>query len=320
MRLTFFGSGEFGLPALQALCAAGHEIVAVFTQPDRPAGRGRKAHRTPICRFARERGLAVYQPATLKDEMPPAILRCLAPEIAVVVAYGHLIPPALLAVPRLGFINLHASLLPKYRGAAPVPHAILNGETETGVTVFHLNERFDEGDILAQSLEPILPNDTSATLLKRLAALGAKVLIDTIAGLAAGRIFPRPQPTRGASRAPRLCKEDGHIHWHYSGAQIDRMVRAFQPWPLAFTFFPLANGERQRVAILAVEAAEMDASPGAAAVMPGSIRIAHAKQGIVVQCGDGCLRLRRIKPEGKGEMSDAEYMRGAVLTPQAVLI
>ncbi|MCX7935461.1 MAG: methionyl-tRNA formyltransferase [Planctomycetota bacterium] len=319
MRLIFLGSGEFGVPALEALVAAGHEILAVFTQPDRPAGRGHKPKRTPICGFASARGMAIHQPETLKAEAPLAILRRLVPDLAVVVAYGHLIPKPWLTIPRLGFINLHASLLPKYRGAAPVPHAILNGETETGVTVFRLNERFDEGDILAQAAEPILPDDTSASLLKRLAVLGAKVLTETVAGLAKGSVIPRPQSEAGASRAPRLRKEDGHIRWSATCVQIDRLVRAFQPWPLAFTFFPLAHGEKQRVAILAVEFTEAPIPAEEVAIMPGAIRVAHAKRGIVVQCGDGCLRLARLKPEGRGEMSDCEYMRSADLEPHGIL-
>jgi len=320
MRLAFFGSDDFGLLSLQALNAAGHEVAAVFTQPDRPAGRGQHMQRTPIGRFAHNLGLPVYQPETLKEGAPVKILQHIAPELAVVVAYGHLIPPSMLAVPRHGFINLHASLLPKYRGAAPVPHAILNGETQTGVTIFRLNERLDEGDILAQEVEPILPRDTSATLLARLAVLGAKVLTQTIASLIAGSIVPRPQPATGASHAPRLRKEDGRIRWNTSCAQIDRMVRAFQPWPLAFTFFPTAHGEQRRVVVLSVEPEPAASIPDSTTCLPGTILIAHAKRGIVIQCNDGCLRLTRIKPEGRSAMSDVEYMRSAVLPLRSVLI
>lgn len=310
MRIVFFGSGQFAAPSLAGLAAGGHDIARVFTQPDRPSGRGRQVHATPVKDLARELGIPVCQPETLKDGVALAALREDGPEAAVVVAYGHLITRRMLAVPEHGFINAHASVLPKYRGAAPVPHAILHGEAETGVTIFRLNDRWDAGDILAVEKTPIGPADTAATVLERLAPIAATLLNSVVGQLRAGWTSPVPQTDAEATAAPKLQKATGEIDWRRDARRIERMTRAFQPWPLAFTHFPHRSGFAG-VAVLRAEVLESAAPRGE----PGEVLAADAREGIVVRCADLPLRLLTIKPEGRREMTAAEYMRGATLAP-----
>lgn len=306
MRIVFCGSGAFGAPTLEGLAADGHEIVRVWTQPDRPAGRGGRTRPTPIKTLAAELGVPVYQPHTLKDGEALDTLRTDEPDVAVVVAYGHLIPADMLAVPHHGFVNLHASLLPKYRGAAPVPHAILQGETETGVTVFRLNERWDAGDILDKAVLPIEDDDTTGSLLTKMAPMGADLMRGIVGQMVAGWVSAKPQTDTEATKAPKLTKEMGHIDWTGSQAHIDRMVRAFQPWPLAYTYIHTGKG-KTRLALLDVENAPMPRRRPE----PGTVLHADDKDGLIVMAGDGPLFLREIKPEGKRAMSGRDYLRGA---------
>ncbi len=305
MRLVYLGSGEFGLPTLERLAHC-HDIVAVVSQPDRPAGRGGKCRATPISDLAEKLGLPLLRPESPNTEEFARELAGLKPDLAVIVAYGHLIGKALLAIPRLGFVNLHASLLPAYRGAAPVPWAILGGEKVSGATVFALNEKFDCGAIIGRVELPIDDSDTSGGYLAKLSEPGAALMVESVAALAEGRAVPQAQDHALASRAPKLKKDDGAIDWSAGLAEIDRKVRAFQPWPHAFASFATCKG-MIKVNILKIGRAETGAEQG---VTPGTVLSADAKHGLAVMTGDGPARLLEIQPEGKRPMSDIEYLRG----------
>ncbi len=311
MRIVFFGSGAFGIPALAGLLDAGHALPAVVSQPDRAAGRGGRPAPTPLRAFAEERGIPVLAPEKPNTPEFEGTLRAIAPELAVVVAYGHLIGPRLLAVPPRGFVNLHASLLPAYRGAAPVPWAILKGETESGVSVFQLDEKFDTGALLASRALPIQPDDTSGSYLAKLAPLGGELMTGVVAALAAGTAAPRAQDNAKASAAPKFSKEDGRIDWSLPFAEIERKVRAFQPWPQAFALIPTAKGG-VRVNVRALLPA-----PGTprADAPPGAILAADAEHGLVVATGDMPARLALLQPEGKNPMRDTDFLRGTKVAP-----
>lgn len=305
MRLVFFGSGEFGLPTLETLLDGGHDIPAVVTQPDRPAGRGGKHRATPIKALALKRGVPVLQPEKPNSPELAAEIAGIAPDLAVIVAYGHLIRQPLLGIPRLGFVNLHASLLPAYRGAAPVPWAILRGETISGATVFTLDEKVDTGAILGQVALPIAAEDDTESYLRKLAPLGAELAARAIADLASGRAAPKIQNHAEASLAPKLKKGDGEIDWSKRRDEIERGVRAFRPWPLAFTILPTARGAL-RLNVLRLEAA--DSRPGD--FPPGRVLAADPVDGLVVMTGDRPARLALIQPEGKRAMRDIDFLRG----------
>ena len=307
MRLVFFGSGEFGVPTLRTLVGRGHSIVAAVTQPERPAGRGGKCRPTPIQIAAESLGIPILDPEKPNTPEFEAELARLSPDLAVVVAYGHLIKKALLAVPRLGFINLHASILPAYRGAAPVPWAILKGETVSGATVFQLNERFDSGAVLAVAELPIASDDTAGSYLEKLAPIGAVLMAGVVAELACENAVPRPQDHGLASLAPKLRKEDGRIDWTRTREEIERQIRAFQPWPQAFTLLSTAKGQVR----INVAALEPVGTAGVAVGPPGTIVAADVKAGLVVMTANGPVRLSCIQPEGKRPMSDREYLRGS---------
>lgn len=302
LRLAFMGTPEFALPALEALLAAGHDIVAVYSQPPRPAGRGQKPQASPVQRAAEAKGLPVGTPVSLKTPEEQAAFRALGLDAAVVVAYGLLLPKPVLGAPRLGCVNIHASLLPRWRGAAPIQRAILAGDTETGVTIMQMAEGLDTGGILLQQNLPIGPTDTAADLHDRLAALGATLAVDALAGLAAGRLKPRPQPPEGVTYAAKLDRAEARIDWREPADAILRRLRAFTPWPgLWFE----AKGERIRLV-----AAETLA--GAARADPGTL----LDGGHAVACGDGtALALTKVQRAGRGAMSMAELLRGFPVEP-----
>jgi methionyl-tRNA formyltransferase len=255
--------------------------------------------------LAERLGLPVLTPDNPNAPEFAAGLAGLAPDLAIIVAYGHLIRRPLLDLPRLGFVNLHASLLPSYRGAAPVPWAILRGEAESGVTVFRLDERLDSGGVLARAALPMDPGDTAGSYLEKLAPLGAELLFSTVIGLKAGTVGIEPQNETAASAAPKFKKGDGRIDWSRPWLEIDRKVRAFQPWPLAFTFVPTRKGEA-RINVLGI--ARAGAAAGEAG--PGRLLSADPGRGLILMAGDGPIRIRLLQPEGRRPMTDGEFLRG----------
>ncbi len=300
MRIVFFGSPAAALPSLERLLDAGHEIPLVVTQPDKPAGRGRKLTPCPVKRFALERGLPVLEPVRFrKDETAPERLKAAAPDIQVVVAYGQLLPVPVIDFPPLRTINVHFSLLPKYRGASPVAWAVLNGETETGVTIFRLNEKMDEGDVYASRAAAIGPAETAGELEARLAELGAGLLLETLSGIRERP--PVPQDHSRATPAPKLAKEDGRLEWTRDAGEIDRRVRAFNPRPGAFTFL---SGRRLLI--------HRGAPLGKAVIpsAPGSV-LSLSGQGLETACGEGTVYLiRTLQPEGRKMMEAAAFAAG----------
>ena len=233
MKIVFMGTPEFAVPSLKALVGAGHEICGVFTQPDKPKNRGMKLQEPPVKEYALSIGLPVFQPAKVRDGEALGILQALNPDLIAVAAYGKILPVDILALPRLGCVNVHSSLLPKYRGAAPINWAILNGEDETGVTIMYMAEGMDTGDILTQAKTPIGLNENAAQLFVRLADIGAGLLVETVAALEAGKVSPVPQDSARASYAPMLSKEQSPLDWTRSARQLHDHVRGLYPWPSA---------------------------------------------------------------------------------------
>ena len=292
MRTVFFGSPEAALPSLRALLDAGHGVELIVTQPDRPAGRGRKPTPSPVKEYARSRGLPIYQPERIRNDPAAAErLRGTKADLFVVVAYGQILPADIIDVPRHKTINLHFSLLPKYRGAAPVQAALLAGESRTGVTVFRLNERMDEGDILTAAETDISPRENAGELETRLAMIGSTLLIDTISKIDSLPLHPQDHGT--ATLAPKLRKEDGLIDWGRRAEAIDRRVRAFTPRPSTFTLF---NGQRL---IILKGAIASDLDPGGA---PGQVRRV-TKRGLEIHAGAGTLFwIEHLRPESRGPL------------------
>ncbi|HEV7609174.1 MAG TPA: methionyl-tRNA formyltransferase [Steroidobacteraceae bacterium] len=298
LRIAFAGTPQFALPALRGLLASRHSVVGVLTQPDRPAGRGQHLRASPVKLLAATvTGLPVAQPATLKTEESRADLARWAPDVLVVVAYGLILPPAVLAMPRLGCVNIHGSLLPRWRGAAPIQRALLAGDAETGVTIMQLDAGLDTGPILLDRHAPIGARDTAGDLHDALAELGAAALIEALDGLAAGTIKARPQPADGVSYAPKLEKSEAPLDWSASAIRLDRQVRAFNPWPIAETSFA---GESLRVLQARVaETANVDAAPGTL--------LGVADDGLHVACGEGVLAVRELQRAGKRPVSARDF-------------
>ncbi len=307
LRLAFLGSPDFALPALRALHRAGHEIAAVYCQPPRPAGRGKRETRCPVHRVAEEEfGLPVRAPARLRRNAEEhAFFSGLGLDAAVVVAYGLLLPPEMLGAPRRGCINIHASLLPRWRGAAPIHAAVLAGDAETGVTIMRMDEGLDTGPMLLARAVPIGPRATTPELHDALAGLGAEMVLEALAADPPAR----PQPEEGATYAPKLSKADGKLDWARSAAFLDRQVRAFEPWP--GTFF-----EHGGTAIRVLEAEP--AAAGSPAAAPGTVL-----DGLpTVACGGdggGALRLLRLQRPGRAPVGAEEFLRGYPLPPGTVL-
>jgi methionyl-tRNA formyltransferase len=305
LRLVFMGTADIAAPALKALVAAGHEIACVYTRPPRPAGRGQRERRTAIHDAAEAMGLAVRHPKSLKDADARKGFAALNADAAVVMAYGLILPGAVLDAPRLGCINIHASLLPRWRGAAPIQRAILAGDAETGVTIMQMDEGLDTGDMLLRGAVPIGPDMTAGALHDALAALGARLIVEALDRLAAGTLTPTPQPAEGATYAQKLDRDESRLDWREDAAALERRVRAFDPWPGAW----FAHGDaRIRVAAAAVAPAR----PGAA---PGTV----LDDAPTVACGDGALRLLRLQRPGRAAMDAAAFLRGYALPPGTVL-
>lgn len=297
MRILFMGSPEFAVPSLERLAQSGHEITVV-TAVDRPKGRGLKRAHSPVKAKAEALGLPVLQPESLKDTAWMDRLRALSPELIVIVAF-RILPMAVVNLPPRGTINLHASLLPKYRGAAPIPWAVANGEKETGLTVFYLNEVVDGGDIIEQLSVPIGGDETAGELYDRLKVLGAGLLAGCVDRIARGEVKTFPQPAAGATPAPKIRKTHGKIDFTKSAQEIYNLIRAMTPAPGAFMFY-----REKRIGVL-----KASVVPGNAQKAPGTV-LACRRDGIHVQTGRGVLSLARLKPEGKNAMTAGDFLNG----------
>lgn len=299
MRILFMGTPEFAVASLRRLVEEGHTICGVLTQPDKPRNRGHKVTFSPVKEYALSVGLDVYQPVTLRDEAALELVKGLAPELTVVAAYGKLLPEAILAVPPLGSINVHSSLLPKYRGAAPINWAILNGEETTGVSIMYMAKALDAGDVILQKSTPIGPDEDAPALTARLAQLGAEALSETVTALAAGTADRTPQNEAEMTYAPMLGRELSAMDWTRSAADLSCQVRGLIPWPCAQAEIA---GTRFKV--------YRTAPGGATDKAPGTL-LSAGKQGIEVACGDGrSLYLTEIQAEGGKRMSAAAYLLG----------
>ena len=294
------------MPALQALVASAHTVVGVLTQPDRPKGRGQQLSASPVKQAAQAASLPVAQPQTLKTEEGRAPLLAWNADVLVVVAYGLILPPAALAIPRLGCVNVHASLLPRWRGAAPIQRAIRAGDAETGVTIMQMDAGLDTGPMLLSRPIRIEPDDSGGSLHDRLAALGANALLDTLDRLAEGTAVAQPQPEIGVTYAAKLDKAEGRIDWSARAIEIERQVRAFNPWPIAETRY---EGEQLRV--LKAQA-DMSDSPRLDGQPPGTI-ISVSERAVLVQCGLGRLALAEVQRPGKRPVSARDFANTAPL-------
>ncbi len=309
MRLGFAGTPEFSVPALDALADV-HEVAAVFTQPDRPAGRGQPLHASPVKRRALERGLTVHQPVSFKSPEALAALRGLELDALVVVAYGLILPQAALDVPRLGCINIHASLLPRWRGAAPIQRALLAGDTATGITIMRMEAGLDTGPMLASRILQIGPSDTAKTLHDGLAAMGAALITETLAALADGTVREAPQPAAGVTYADKISKAEALIDWREDAIQVGRRVRAFNPWPVAETRWA---GAQLRIWDAEILTHGRSAFDDAAAVDPGTV-LAATGDGIDVACGRGVLRVLRLQLAGRKSLLTRDFIQGQTLS------
>lgn len=305
MKLVFMGTPDFAVGTLREIVRSGHEVIGVVTQPDRPKGRGKALQPTPVKAAAEELGLMVYQPKSVKAPEFVEILRHLQPEAIVVVAFGQLISKEILEIPPHGCLNVHASLLPKYRGAAPVQWAVLCGEKESGVTVMRLDEGLDTGDMLAKESIPISSDETGGRLFDKLSALGAKLLAETLGKLETGGITAEPQPADSPTPyAAMIEKGMGCIDWQKGAEEIERLTRALDPWPGTFTRF---GGKILK--IFRVQICDPDKSDGGEEAAPGQV-VDTGAAGISVKCGQGCLRIEELQLEGKKRMAAADFLRG----------
>ena len=302
MRIVFMGTPDFAVPSLEGLISAGHEVCGVFSQPDKPVGRHQnKLQPTPVKSCAAAHGIPVYQPTKLRDGTALAQLRELAPELVVVAAYGRILPDDILALPPMGCINVHSSLLPKYRGAAPINWAVIRGEKETGVTIMYMAEELDAGDIIAQETTHIDPEETVENVHDRLADLGGRLLVQTVAELAAGTARRIPQDHSQATLAPMLSRELSPIDWSRSGWDIHNQIRGLVPWPATST--DIFSTEPVKVFKSTLLDQRTDKGPGTV--------VAAGKEGIDVACGDGrVLRILELQAPGSRRMGAGDYLRG----------
>ena len=297
LRIVFAGTPDFAARHLAALLSSQHQVVAVYTQPDRPAGRGKKLTASPVKNIALEHDIPVYQPASLRNEEAQQELAAIDADIMVVVAYGLLLPQEVLDTPRLGCINVHGSILPRWRGAAPIQRSIWAGDTETGVTIMQMDIGLDTGDMLKVATLPIEASDTSATMYEKLADLGPDALIDCLSDIANGTAVAVKQDDELANYAKKLSKEEALIDWTMDAAVIERCVRAFNPWPMSY--FTVAE-QNIKVWQAAVEADNQGKAPGTI--------LSADKQGILVATGNGALRLLSLQPQGKKAMTAADLL------------
>ncbi|MFH1038384.1 MAG: methionyl-tRNA formyltransferase [PVC group bacterium] len=311
MRIIYMGTPEFSLPGLEEIHRRGIEIAMVVTRPDRPAGRGRSLTASPVKERALSMGLDVRQPENLQDPELLGFITRLEPDLFVVSAYGKFIPAALIARAKKGGINLHPSLLPRYRGAAPIQWALINGEPETGVTIISISGRMDAGDIYAQMSVPVSPADNAATLSRRLADAGGILLADAAERIVQGGVLPLPQDEAKATFAPRLTKEDGRIDWQQAAVRIDNRVRGLYPWPGTFTIWPSSEGA---VTLKILRSIPLPAAEG----RPGEVLEAN-ESAFTVSAGQGRLRILELQMEGKRPLPAGEFLRGHPIPPGTIL-
>jgi methionyl-tRNA formyltransferase len=309
MVIVFFGTPQFAVPTLEALLGSRHEVPLVVTQPDKRRDRGQKVTDAPVKAVARAHGVAVFQPERLRDPDVADALRRHDPDLAVVAAYGKLIPPDLLTLPRLGMVNVHASLLPKYRGAAPVHRAIMNGEAETGVTIMRIVPALDAGDMLAKSVRAISADETSEQLEQALARDGASLLIEVLDQLEAGTLRAEPQDESASTYAPRLRKEEGLIDWTQPARRIHDQVRGLYPWPHAYSYLEGARliVWKTEVRLKADTTKQRDATPGTI--------VDTTRDAIEVATGDGLIALTEVQAEGRRPMSTRDFLPGRPVRP-----
>ncbi|MBH0004947.1 methionyl-tRNA formyltransferase [Pseudoalteromonas sp. APC 3358] len=308
LRIIFAGTPDFAARHLQALIQSEHQIVGVYSQPDRPAGRGKKLKASEVKELALEHNLPVFQPQSLKNDEALAELTSLNADIMIVVAYGLILPKAILEAPRLGCLNVHGSILPRWRGAAPIQRAIWAGDEQTGVTIMQMDEGLDTGDMLHISRCPISTTETSASLYTKLAELGPDALIETINKLANGELTPEPQNDELANYAKKLSKEEANIDWSMSALQIERNIRSFNPWPVCFTQM---GGQTVKIYQAQVVLQSGD---------PGQI-LSSDKNGVVVACGEHALCITQLQPQGKKPMAINDFLNGRSdwVTPGTIL-
>lgn len=310
MRILFMGTPDFALFSLRALCESGAEVVGVVTQPDKPKGRGYELMPPPVKVYAMEKGIPVYQPTTLKDGAFDETLRALDPEVIAVVAYGKILPPSVLHYPKYGCINVHGSLLPRYRGAAPMQRAIMEGETETGVTTMYMAEGLDTGDMLLTARVPIEECDNFETIHDKLGAIGAETLLQTLDALERGEIVPMPQDERLATYAAKIEKKDCVLDFSRSARELHDQIRGLSPIPLSFTHTP--DGKMLKILESRVSTAEIGGcATGTVLSLDNGV--------ITVATGKGTLELLRVLPEGKGRMLAADYIRGRKISVGDIL-
>jgi methionyl-tRNA formyltransferase len=296
MRIVFIGTGEIGVPTLRALLNSEHEVVAVVTQPDKRVGREQRIEPPPIKKEIAKTRIPILQPARIKDQQATEEIRDFAPDVIVVVAYGQILPRDVLGIPRLACLNLHASLLPHWRGAAPIQAAIAAGDCETGITAMYMDEGLDTGDILLQRSVEILPNDTGGSLHDRLAQIAPEALLESLRLLSAGNAPRIAQDNARATSAPKLKREHGLIDWSESAEAIERKIRAYNPWPGAFM-----KVDRQNLKVFSASVVDLNGQPG---------EVLRSDEDLVVATGKGALSLAEVQLEGKRRMSAAEFLRG----------
>ena len=313
MRIVFMGTPDFSVPALKALVEAGHQVIAVVTQPDKPKGRGKEVQMTPVKIQAMEYGIPVYQPAKVREASFVEVLQGLEADVYVVIAFGQILPKAVLELPKYGCINIHASLLPKYRGAAPIQWCVIDGERETGITTMMMDVGLDTGDMLEKTVIPIEEKETGGSLHDKLSMAGGDLILSTLKKLEEGTLVRTPQTDEGTCYAKMLTKSLGDIDWNQGAVSIERLIRGLNPWPSAYTMW---NGKTIKIwaadVIAGREAAEFLSESGVPAetgTAPGTV-VCSDKRGLVVCTGGGLLSIRELQMEGKKRMDTPAFLRG----------
>lgn len=313
MRIVFMGTPDFSVPALKALVEAGHQVIAVVTQPDKPKGRGKEVQMTPVKIQAMEYGIPVYQPAKVREASFVEVLKGMEADVYVVIAFGQILPKAVLELPKYGCINIHASLLPKYRGAAPIQWCVIDGERETGITTMMMDVGLDTGDMLEKAVIPIEEKETGGSLHDKLSMAGGDLILSTLKKLEEGTLVRTPQTDEGTCYAKMLTKSLGDIDWNQGAVSIERLIRGLNPWPSAYTMW---NGKTIKIwaadVIAGREAAEFLSESGVPAetgTAPGTV-VCSDKRGLVVCTGGGLLSIRELQMEGKKRMDTPAFLRG----------